>query len=441
MYHHKSRQSGVGSKGKKALLFVLALVIAPALSLGACSGGSAGGDSGSGAESGETLSMLMLRTNEPGMNIVLEDFAEEFPDIKIEAEFIGDIATFDSQVTSTFAAGNGVDMIHLIAGGSVPPSVQRFADAGHILDLSDQPWVSGMYEPAKDLMMYDGKVYAKDFGFCPLASLMYDKDYFEENDLTPPTTFDELVALCEEIKALGRIPISWGAAELAVNNNNVFVMAGNNVMSKDSEWMQKRLDGRVTFADDADWKRTLEQLKQLIDLGAFAPGAAAMNQTEMISDFAAGNTAMMFTYGGMAGLVKQETPDFNIGMIAFPGLKAEDTRVMLQSSGGLCINSKLKNTEAAYTFLDFWSRPEESAKFAEAANVISASQAVSGDLGGTYAEMAPVFKAGGTIPDATAALPNMSFSNEAGASVQGLFTGQKTVEQCLADFDTFFEKE
>jgi raffinose/stachyose/melibiose transport system substrate-binding protein len=173
---------------------------------------------------------------------------------------------------------------------------------------------------------------------------------------------------------------------------------------------------------------------------AFAPGAAAMNQTEMISNFAAGNAAMMFTYGGMAGLVKQQTPDFNVGMVAFPGVDAADTRVMLQSSGGLSINTKLKDTVPAYAFLDFWSRPDEAAKFAEFSNVISASQANSGDLGGTYVEMTSVFKDGHTLPDATASLPNMSFSEKAGTSLQGLFTGQKTIDQVLADFDTYYEE-
>lgn len=386
-----------------------------------------------------TVSLIMLQTNQPGMEAVITDFTEEFPNIKIEPEFIGDLQAFDTQVPTRFAAGNGSDLIQLIAGASAPVSVVRFAEAGHLADLSNEPWVSKMYEPTKELLMYDGKVVAKDFGFCPLADLMYDKDFFAENNLTIPKTYAELLDLCKRISDLGVTPISWGAGEVFVNINNVAVMAGNTVLADDPDWLQKRLDGQTTFAATPGWRRALEQVQEMVAAKCFSPGAAGTSMADMISQFATHQTAMMFTYAGMAGLVLQETPEMNIGMFPFPAEDAAKTRVMLQAAGGVAVYNKSQNQEAAKTFLEFWSRDEQAQKFADASAIISPGQAASGQLSGTYVELSEYFSRGEVIADITAKWPNTSMNQKAGGSMQGLFTGQKTVDQVLVDMDTFFD--
>lgn len=397
-----------------------------------------GTDATAGGPSG-TVSLIMLQTNQPGMEAVIADFAKEYPDITIEPEFIGDLSAFDTQVPTRFAADNGSDLIQLIAGRAAPVSVQRFAEAGHLADLSSEPWVSKMYEPTKPLMMYDGEVVAKDFGFCPLAALMYDKDFFAEHNLKVPTTYAELLEVSKQISGLGVTPISWGAGEVFVNTNNLVVMAGNTVFAQNPDWLQERLDGQTTFADTPGWRRALEQVKEMVDAGCFSPGAAGTSMADMISQFATGQAAMMFTYGGMAGLVLQETPDMNIGMIPFLAEDPADTRVIAQASGGVAVWSKSQNQEAAKTFLEFWSRDEQAQKFADASAIISPAQAISGQLTGSYTELSDYFASGRVIADPTANWPNTSMNEKTGGSIQGLFTGQKTVDQVLADMDTFFE--
>ncbi len=116
-----------------------------------------------------TVSIIMLGTNQPGLEAVIADFAKEYPGITITPEFINDLQAFDVGVPTRFAAGNGSDLIHLIGGVSAPVSIGAFSKAGLIEDLSSAPWVPTMYEGTKPLMMYDGKVMAKDFGSLPVG--------------------------------------------------------------------------------------------------------------------------------------------------------------------------------------------------------------------------------------------------------------------------------
>jgi hypothetical protein len=60
-------------------------------------------------------------------------------------------------------------------------------------------------------------------------------------------------------------------------------------------------------------------------------------------------------------------------------------------------------------------------------------------LSGTYVDLGPLFKADQIILDPTTAWPNTNFTTDTGSSVQGLFTGQNTVDQVLADMDKAFD--
>ncbi len=248
-----------------------------------------------------------------------------------------------------------------------------------------------------------------------------------------------MVELCKKISGMGKTPVSWGAGEVFVNINDVAVMAGNTVFSKIPDWLQQRLDGKTTFASTEGWRRALTQLTEMIDAKCFSPGAAGTSMADMISQFASGQTAMMFTYGGMAGLVLSQTPTMNMAQFPFPGDDAADTRITQQAAGGVAEWIKSPNKEAANTFLEFWSRPEEAQKFCDASQIMSPAQATSGETTGTYTELSEYYKGGKVIADTTAYWPNTSFNQKAGASIQGLFTGQKTVDQVLADMDTFFD--
>ena len=148
---------------------------------------------------------------------------------------------------------------------------------------------------------------------------------------------------------------------------------------------------------------------------------------------------MMYTYGGMAGLVLQQTPDMNIGVIAFPGDTADKTHTIVQAAGGVGIATTSQKTALAKEFLNFWSEPEQADQFAMASSIISANQAATGKIEGTYADIATLFTNNKILPDITALWPTTSFNEQAGSSLQGLFTGQKTVDQVLADLDSYFD--
>jgi len=386
-----------------------------------------------------TVTMTMLTSNQPGMDPLIERYnAENTDQITVEVSYFESGDAFNTAIPAQFSSGNGTDIIQVLGGRASPVSVNSFNNAGYLTDQTDAPWVAAMYEPTKPLFEVDGKVLAKDFGISPLAIMTYNEDIFDANNLKVPTTFNDLVKLCGSISALGLTPISWGGASYAVNANNVAVIAGNTVFSSDPEWLAEAMAGDATFADSG-WVDALDQLQQMIDAGCFSPGTAGMALNDMLTTFGSGQAAMMFTYGGLNGRVLAQAPDLNIAMFPFPALKPADTRITVQSAGGLGVSTLSKNQAAANAFLDWLSQPDVAAELAASNFLISTPEANSAELPEIYSGLTDAFKTGDTIiADVTAQWPATSFNTAFGTSIQGLFTGQKTVDQVIADADAAF---
>lgn len=438
---------------KMKKLFALLLVAAMIIAMCAC-GNTEPTPSGSGGavpagkeglpvyrDKEVVLTIEMLETNKPGMTALLEKWDALGTNVKIDAIFTSDLVTWATATAPKYAAGNGCDLVFAIAGSASSVSIGGFYNGGYLEDLSNEPWVGEMFDATKDLMTFDGGIYGMDFTFCPLACITYNVDIFEECGVEVPKTFDELIAACKVFNDAGYVPMSWAFGEPAVNSNNVTIMGGNNLSKTNPEWLADAVAGKATFSNTKEWRTTIEQVSALIKAGAFSAGASAMNQNEMITEFASGKSAMMFTYGGHAGLVQTQDPSLRLGQTAFPGVTEDATRVMMQASGCIGINKKCKDMEAAKAFLAWWHTAENMNVFAEASGVISSYQYAAGDLKGTYAAMSDLAANGYFIADMSAKWPNSAFNTLSGQALQGLFADMVDVDGVLTAFDSAFNAD
>jgi raffinose/stachyose/melibiose transport system substrate-binding protein len=183
-----------------------------------------------------------------------------------------------------------------------------------------------------------------------------------------------------------------------------------------------------------------EHLVAMIDGGCFSDGASGVPLAEMVSQFATGQAAMMFTSSILQGQVLAQTPDLDIGVFPPPGDTAEDTRVTAYPAGGLGIWAESDHVDAAKLFLEFVSQEDVARPLATANGIVSSADATAGLFDGLYADLAPYFEAGQVVTDITTAWPNTQMGTLSGQSIQGLLTGQKTVDEVLADMDDYFER-
>jgi raffinose/stachyose/melibiose transport system substrate-binding protein len=416
--------------GKKAT-FALAVVATAALGLSACG-------AGSDEASGDTVvTMAMLGTYKAGFDTLIPEFEEANPGITIKPNYYS-AAVYAQTVPTQIAGGNGSDLIY-VGGGDAAESALRLGEAGHLADLSNESWSDTVFEPTRPVYEVDGKLVARDLGMSTLSAIEYDIDYFEEAGVDVPTDFDGLLDMCRAIVEEGdRIPIAWGGGLPAVNYNNLVSVAGNTFLGDDPGWVDQLIAGEVTWSETPGWRDALQYIVDMKDAGCFSPDAASLSFDQMLAQLASGQAASMFTYGGLIAAVKQQTPDLNIGIFAPPAENADDTWLTVQPAGGISLWSRSSHADAAKLFLDFISGEEQQRVLAETNVLISPSDGASGKVPEAYAGVGELLESGRSIPsDAATLLPNLTeVGNVIGASVQGLFTGQRTIDQVLTDMDS-----
>ena len=202
----------------------LALLSAVAIATAACGstttpstapsagGGAASPSAGGGATLPEGTLRVLVHQNPPFtdfMGTFNAAFEANHPGVKVDMSIVApaDLATS----TQTRLAAGDVDVVDIFAfdtgvqpymKDAAPPIWQTLADAGSLMDLTDQPFVELYDENAtRDAGTYNGKVYAINLARVGFSGLYINKDLFAANNVAVPTTWSELVAACQTFTA------------------------------------------------------------------------------------------------------------------------------------------------------------------------------------------------------------------------------------------------
>jgi alpha-glucoside transport system substrate-binding protein len=143
---------------------------------------------------------------------VIAAFEEANPDIDV---LYSGTAEFETLITVRVEAGDPPD----IAAFPQPGAVAKLANEGHLAPLWDEALAAydANYQPAwKDLGSVDGVPYGMFHRVNAKGWIWYNKPAFEAAGYSVPGTWDELMALTEELKGTGIAPwcdsIGSGAA-------------------------------------------------------------------------------------------------------------------------------------------------------------------------------------------------------------------------------------
>lgn len=143
------------------------------------------------------------------MRAVVEGFQAANPDIELEYVALGDPGLND-KVKVVMASNSGLPDIFQSWGGSV---MGGYADAGRLLDLTDELAHIECSEAARTAMSWKGKTYGVA-PFFAVAGIFVNEAIFEKYGLEVPTTVEELEAVADTLLANDVQPFVCGAREL-----------------------------------------------------------------------------------------------------------------------------------------------------------------------------------------------------------------------------------
>ncbi len=234
-------------------------------------------------------------------------------------------------------------------GGEI--NYSYFVQSDILADVSDYPGLSSIKPAYVDIL--EGLEFVPTEGtygvpyVANAAGVLYNRTMFNEHGWEIPTTWDEFMALCEEIQAAGIQPLYFGFKDtwtcLAPWNALAVDLAPADVCRQVNR-------GETNFTKE--YREVSEKMLELLQYGEDGPFAYGYN--DACTAFANGESAM-FTIGSYAvPQIKSVNPDMDIDSFVMPGNDAADGNIL--NSGvdlQFCVMKHCENKEAAYEVLDF----------------------------------------------------------------------------------------
>lgn len=329
----------------------------------------------------QTTTLRVLVHQNPPMVEFMETFNQQFqeqhPEIAIDMSVVN--ANDLSTVTQTRLSANDIDVIDIFGFSNAvqpymsnvdAPNWQQLADAGLLMDLTDQDFVAN-YDAATiaDAGSYNGSVYAINLGRVSYSGIYYNMDLFTANNVTVPTTWSELVQACETFTAAGIPCMTAGGKDGWPIFVGAYGLTG--ALYPDQAALVEGLwTGTITWNDEQAlemWSRMQIYTRDMIESGASGiAGDAAPGR------FASGAVAMFPGGTWYAPAIESAEPEFEWGYIPFPGSEnAEDNQYLFgKYDQGWAVAANTPNAEAAMTYLAAFSEPENYQAFVNAVGFI-----------------------------------------------------------------------
>lgn len=208
---------------------------------------------------------------------------EAFPNYEVEFELPG--------------TQHGEKLIVYNTSGELPDvfwaETNLVLESGNAVDLTPYITEDGYMDrhnnPGALIPYKDGKIYALNSGTDSYFSIgmWYNTDIFQNENLTAPTSYEELVDLCTTLAEKGYVPIANMPWAIMYWMFQEFATLG------DVDAMPKLLSGEAKFTDDV-YVDAAAKIQELVNIGAFPKDVAVITYDEHVELFNSGKAAMLY---------------------------------------------------------------------------------------------------------------------------------------------------
>jgi N-acetylglucosamine transport system substrate-binding protein len=300
-------------------------------------------------------------------------YTKRYPNAKVTHAAITQVG---QEMQPRFVAGNPPDVLD--DSGAQKIEYATLVDQNQLTDLAallDAPSIDDPSVKIRDTLL-PGVIEQGTFGgrFLILNyvyesyPLWYSKPLFDQNGWTPPTTSDELMALCEKIKATGIAPFTYGGTNAAdyvldLNLGMAAKQGGADVL--------RNIDNLEPGAWTQDTVVAGTQVvEEMVRKGYFMPGSEGLKHTEAQAEWVKGKAAFYASGSWIENETKSVAPaGFTMTATPVPLLdssaKMPITALRTQPAEAFVVPAKAKNVNGGIDYLRMMLSKEGAAKFAE----------------------------------------------------------------------------
>lgn len=289
------------------------------------------------------------------MEELIADFQKANPDVTVKWNNF-DHEGYKSAIRN-FLTADAPDVVAWYAGNRMEP----FVKAGLFEDVTDV-WTANSLEDqlksASPSMTIDGKKWGVPYTYYQWG-IYYRKDIFQQQSITPPKTWNELLAASKKLKDAGITPFTIGTKALWPTAGWFDYL---DLRINGYDFHMELTSGKVPYTDPRV-KAVFEKWAELVKPGYFIENHAAIDWQDAVPQLVQGKAAM-YLMGNFAvatfknGGLKEE----QIGFLPFPEITAGLPVAEEAPTDTFHIPKGAKNKDDAKKFLAYVASPEAQSK-------------------------------------------------------------------------------
>ena len=389
------------------------------LSVAACGGGPGTGGGG------DALTFLSW-SGEEVMGPVVETCEAENEGLEVEVSYAPPVAEYIAALQTRVLSGTAPDVFVIAAENKT-----NLIDGGHVVDLSDEPWMSTIPEFNQATYGKDGAVYGASVSSWG-AGIAYNKELLAQVGAdTVPATWDEFLELSRKLQDAGIKPF---LEDLSQMPTIVSSFVGAHDAEQGGAMDEEIFDGTSSFEEE--WTEPLAQYNKLYEEGLGDVNAVGLTGDQVFDEFANGRVAMI-TFGPWSvGPLKEAAPDMDFAVAPVPAVPGGEPFLAGAASPGYAINAKSDKIDQAKTLIECLVSAEGVEQFQKISNDITVTSDYEPVLDPSLEAIVEDVRAGNVYLPMIAWTRSEDVLNvEAVAQIQQMVQGTVTPQEAAAALD------
>lgn len=415
---------------KKAII-LCALTAGAMLSMVGCVGGSGNAQREAAGQEREIITFMLPQSHDRDFfQREVEAFEAEYPQYDIEVQKIPDNQWIDV-VKAKAAVREMPDIIRIDKGLLEDVGTERFLEFD-----GSQSWYDRVLEEQLENKKIDGKLYGLPVGSTSSVGLICNLELFEQYQVEPPKTMEELRRVCGVFRDAGITPF-YASDRDSWTTKHGFCTAATQIMPEQI-WEELKTN-RIKWADVPEFVRILEEFAALRTDGLTNPDYLQATYDSAVEAMAAGKTAMYLSGNFFVTDVKKYNEAIRLTMV--PGPYDGNVLTIIDGPGMFAVSKDSPHTEAAEVFLEWFSQPDIMDEFNAGWNHYPVFQDQKLQLADWQRELYDDYiKTGRVRPQLDEIFSGIDL-NAFWSYQQDMMAGRMTAQEVLARWDVSFEEQ
>lgn len=312
----------------------------------------------------KVFSNLPDRKNGQGLveQMIIDEYTAANPNVTIEVEAL------DEEAYKTKFKAYAMDgMPDVVSIWGQPSFLDDVLNAGVLAELNEADYADyGFVSGSLDGFKKDGKLYGLPRN-TDIMAFYYNQKMFEDNGWKVPATYDELLALADDINAAGIVPVAMDGGDgwpMAIYLTDLIVKINGTHGDIVSEAI-----ANADFSNPV-FKQATELFAQSAQAGLFQTGYDSQDYATAMNLFTNGQAAMFYmgSWESSMALNQDISEDIRTNIRAFTmpvvdGGKGKAADIAAWNGGGYAVSASSEVKNEAIKFLNYLYQPDKLSKY------------------------------------------------------------------------------